>query len=68
MVFGSGSGGREKPAGKPFEEPYFLFDLERDPSEKENLIDRYPEVAKQLTDKLNTIMSSGRSVQSERSR
>ncbi len=41
LVFGNGSGGREKPVGKPFEKPIFLFDLERDPSEKENLIDSY---------------------------
>ena len=61
MVFGNGSGGREKPAGKPFEEPYFLFDLEKDPSEKMNVIKRYPEVAGRLTNKLNVILSSDRS-------
>ena len=61
MVFGSGSGGREKPVGKPFEEPYFLFDLESDPSEKENVIDSYPEVARHMTEKLKILMDSGRS-------
>lgn len=61
MVFGSGSGGREKPVGKPFEEPYFLFDLESDPSETMNVIDKHPEIAERLTEKLKTIMQSGRS-------
>jgi len=61
MVFGSGSGGREKPIGKPFEKPYFLFDLENDPSETTNVIDRYPEIAVRLTENLKTIMQSGRS-------
>lgn len=61
MVFGSGSGGREKPVGKPFEEPYFLFDLDSDPSETMNVIDKHPEIAERLTEKLKTIMQSGRS-------
>ena len=61
MVFGSGSGGREKPVGKPFEQPYFLFDLESDPSETINVLDKHPEIAERLTEKLHTIMQSGRS-------
>jgi len=61
MVFGSGSGGRQKPIGKPFEEPYFLFDLENDPSETKNVIDQFPKEAKHLTDKLNVLMNNGRS-------
>lgn len=61
MVFGSGSGGRQNPVGKPFEEPYFLFDLENDPSETTNVIDKFPKVAEILTDKLNALMNNGRS-------
>lgn len=61
MVFGNGSGGREKPVGKAFEKPYFLFDLESDPSETTNLIDKYPEIAKKLEEQLNKIMNNGRS-------
>ncbi len=61
MVFGSGSGGRERPLGKPFEEPYFLFDLERDPGETTNVIDENPEIARELTEKLYQIMETGRS-------
>jgi arylsulfatase A-like enzyme len=58
MVFGNGSGGREKPAGKPFEKPYFLFDLENDPSETTNIIDRFPEIARRMTEKLEKIMEN----------
>ncbi len=61
MVFGSGSGGREKPVGKPFEKPYSLFDLENDPSERENVIERNPQIAERLTKKLNSIREKGRS-------
>ncbi|MBN2327386.1 MAG: arylsulfatase [Candidatus Omnitrophica bacterium] len=61
MVFGDGSGGREKPVGKPFREPYFLFDLEADPQETTNLIAKHPEIAQLLQEKLEAIMNSGRS-------
>jgi len=61
MVFGNGSGGREKPSGSPFKKPYFLFDLEKDPSETTNLIEKHPEVADRLTEKLEQIRNSGRS-------
>jgi arylsulfatase A len=56
MVFGSGSGGREKPAGKPFEKPYFLFDMETDPSETINVIDVHPDIASRMEKLLKTIM------------
>ena len=61
MVFGSGSGGRQKPVGKPFEKPYFLFDLESDPSEKVNVIELYPKISARLTQTLNHIRERGRS-------
>ncbi len=61
MVFGNGSGGRERPAGKPFEKPYFLFDIEKDPAETTNLIEEYPELAHRMEAKLKVIMDSGRS-------
>ncbi len=61
MVFGSGSGGRQKPVGKPFEKPYSLFDLESDPSETTNVIERFPEIAERLTKRLEAIRQSGRS-------
>ena len=56
MVFGSGSGGREKPIGKPFERPYSLFDLENDPSETTNVIAKYPRVAERLEKQLKMII------------
>ena len=56
MIFGNGSGGREKPIGKPFEKPYFLFDLENDPSETNNVIDEFPGIAEGLEGQLKIIM------------
>ena len=42
LVAGNGSGGREKPRGKPFERPYHLFDITKDISERTNVIDKNP--------------------------
>ena len=61
LVAGNGSGGREKPSGKPFERPYQLFDLDSDPSEKRNVYDRNPMVARRLEQALDRIRSRGRS-------
>ena len=61
MVFGNGSGGRERPRGEPFQEPYFLFDLVADPAETRNVIDQNPDVAARMTEALATIRASGRS-------
>jgi arylsulfatase A len=52
MVFGNGSGGRQNPVGEPFKEPYSLFNLETDPTETTNVIDEYPDIAKEMTEKL----------------
>ncbi len=60
MVFGSGSGGREQPRGKPFEKPYRLFNLASDPSETENVIDRHPEIAARLEGLLRKTRAQGR--------
>ena len=61
LVAGNGSGGREKPSGKPFERPYQLFDLEIDPSEKRNVYDQHPIVAMRLEQALDRIRTRGRS-------
>ena len=61
LVAGNGSGGREKPSGKPFERPYQLYDLQDDPSEKRNVYARHPVVAKRLEQALVRIMAQGRS-------
>jgi arylsulfatase A-like enzyme len=37
LVAGNGSGGREKPRGKPFAEPWSLFDLDSDPGETKDV-------------------------------
>jgi arylsulfatase A len=62
LVAGNGSGGRQKPKGKPFGKPFHLFDMEKDAAETTNLIDKYPDVAERLTKALETIRTSGRSV------
>jgi len=48
LVLGNGSGGREKPRGKPFARPYQMFDLVHDLGEQHNIIDQYPNIAKKL--------------------
>ena len=48
LVLGNGSGGRERPRGKPFERPYALFDMTKDLSERRNVIDKHPGVAVEL--------------------
>jgi len=45
LVLGDGSGGRERPRGRPFSRPYQLFDLAQDLSEQDDVIGQHPEVA-----------------------
>lgn len=61
LVLGNGSGGRETPRGSPFERPYALFDLSADPAEKYDLIDRHPQVARDLEQRCLEIRDAGRS-------
>ena len=61
LVAGNGSGGREKPAGAPFEQPYTLFDMAADISEQNDLYGQNPDVAQRLEAALTTIRESGRS-------
>lgn len=49
LILGNGSGGRQKPKGKAFEKPYMLVDLNADLGERENLIEKHPDIAKSLT-------------------
>jgi arylsulfatase A-like enzyme len=67
MVFGNGSGGRQVPTGKSWEKPYFLFNLEVDPSETTNIIDQYPGIAKKLSDNMDVIRKGKSSKYFERS-
>jgi len=61
MIFSDGSGGRQKPISKPFNEPYQLYNMEQDPSETENVINENTDVAEILTKYLDEIRESGSS-------
>lgn len=61
LVASNGSGGREKPAGKPFGEPYQLFDLVADPTESKDLASELPDEVKRLTALLQKLRDDDRS-------
>jgi arylsulfatase A-like enzyme len=61
LILGNGSGGREKPAGAPFEKPYQLFDLSADLSEQKNAIEAHPEIAARLEKAVDAARARGRS-------
>jgi len=61
LIAGNGSGGREKPKGKPFEGPYQLYDLDTDLGERADLIEAYPEIAERLSTRLEQLRRAGRS-------
>lgn len=63
LVLGNGSGGRENPRGKPFAEPYQLFDISTDIGERTDVAAQHPEIVEQLTRICNEIRDNGRSVQ-----
>ena len=68
LVLGNGSGGREKPRGKPFEKPYQLFNLADDIGEETDVAAEHPEVVERLTERLEEIRARGRSVDRTASR
>jgi arylsulfatase A len=59
LVLGNGSGGREKPAGKPFERPYALFDLGNDPGETDSVIEAHADVAERMAAELDALRRAG---------
>ncbi len=61
MIFTNGSGGRQKPAGRSWTNPYQLYNIKSDPSETSNLINDKPEIAKALTIVMDKIITDGRS-------
>ena len=61
LIAGDGSGGRQKPAGKPFQKPYQLYDLSEDIAEATNRIEQVPDVARRLESELERLRTSGRS-------
>ncbi|WP_220498309.1 sulfatase family protein [Rhodopirellula sp. JC639] len=48
LVFSDGSGGREKPSGKPFGTPWQLYDLDSDPTESKDLAETNRELVEKL--------------------
>ena len=48
LVLGNGSGGRERPQGKPFSKPYTLFNLTDDPAERNNVAEQHPQIVARL--------------------
>lgn len=56
LILGNGSGGRERPNGRPFQKPYQLFDLAEDISEKRNVIEEFPEIAARLEKQCRAII------------
>jgi len=52
LILGNGSGGRTKPVGMPFKEPYQLYNLNNDVKESNNLVDQEGKVAKKLNAEL----------------
>jgi arylsulfatase A len=63
LVLGNGSGGREKPKGKPFQKPYQLFDLSTDLGETRDVAAAHPEWVARLEARLDEIQVSGRTVE-----
>lgn len=55
LVAGNGSGGRQQPKGKPFAEPWMLFDLDSDPTESTNVSVENPSVFAKLKQQLLAI-------------
>jgi arylsulfatase A-like enzyme len=55
LVLGDGSGGRQKPKGKPFQKPYHLFNLKSDIGETNNVAEQFPEIERELTDAFEKI-------------
>ena len=61
LVAGNGSGGRQQPKGKPFAQPFQLFDLEADLGEVRDVAKQHPEIVAKLTARLQQIRDNGRS-------
>ncbi len=55
LVLGNGSGGRQAPRGKPFTEPYHLFDLSQDLEEQNNIASSHEDVRNRLVTEFQRI-------------
>lgn len=68
LVAGNGSGGRQQPRGKPFAEPFQLFELSLDLGERADRIEDEPERAAAMAALLEEIRASGSSRGFEKTR
>ena len=59
LVLSNGSGGREKPTGKPMQKPFQLFDLAADQGETRDLASDQPNVVQELTQRCLQIRDQG---------
>ena len=55
LIASDGSGGREKPVGKPDEGPFRLFDLESEPTEVTDVADSNATIVNRMTTHLDQI-------------
>ena len=55
LILGNGSGGREVPAGKPFQKPYQLYDLSTDIGETRDRAPENADVVERLTARFEEI-------------
>ena len=55
LVLGNGSGGRQAPRGKPFAEPYHLYDLSQDLAETNNVASSHPDIRDRLVGEFERI-------------
>ncbi len=55
LILGDGSGGRQAPKGKPFQQPYQLYDLASDLGEQNNLIQSRSEIADRLLEQFESL-------------
>ena len=61
LIAGNGSGGRQHPRGKPWGEPFMLYDLSSDLSETEDIIEENEDLAEDMRNTLERIIESGSS-------
>jgi len=61
LVAGDGSGGRQKPKGKPFGQPYQLFDVSKDLGEQRDVAAQHPARVAEMSAELEAIRAAGRS-------
>ena len=55
LILGSGSGGRQKPRGKAFEQPYQLYDLSEDIGETNNVLNEHRGIESKLLKDFETV-------------